>query len=274
MVASHKIIVIISLIIVLLGLIASVPFIVAQGSGQAEDSGLAIKYRAVCVIIIAGIISSAIVIVSILIPKKSEIVKWVLFLSICIPIITATVYSGASTIYTNFKSISHGPVHWHADFELWDCGKKIDIIDPHGLSNRIGSPVFHEHADDRIHLEGVLMDEGDAELQHFFSLIGGELTEEKIVVPTSSSQLIRLNGDKCDGKPGKLQVFRFSSTGSGSQTYIQEKLGDFPHYRLAPFTSVPPGDCIIIEFDSDKEKTDRICSSYRLALAQGERHGS
>ena len=51
---------------------------------------------------------------------------------------------------------------------------------------------------------------------------------------------------------------------------VQEKLTDYEDYILAPQSLVPPGDCIIIEFDKYKESTDNLCESYRIALERGD----
>ncbi|MBI2142977.1 hypothetical protein HYU20_01395, partial [Candidatus Woesearchaeota archaeon] len=53
---------------------------------------------------------------------------------------------------------------------------------------------------------------------------------------------------------------------------VQEKLGShYEDYVPSPFGNVPPGDCIIFEFGSAvKEKTERMCESYEVALKLGK----
>src|SRR3989344_9275122 len=88
--------------------------------------------------------------------RMSEAQKWFVFLAIALPVILSTSYLVFKTVSENVASVAGGPVHWHADYEVWACGEKIDIMDPEGFSNRIGSPVIHDHGDNRIHIEGVV----------------------------------------------------------------------------------------------------------------------
>ena len=70
--------------------------------------------------------------------------------------LTLTLSTGiliGSTIYLNTNSDSGGPVHWHADIEFWACGNEIELRDPTGFSNKIGTGTLHEHDDHRIHLD-------------------------------------------------------------------------------------------------------------------------
>jgi len=216
------------------------------------------------------------VIVALSIKTKSNRTKWALFLGIIIPVLFVTIYVASSTVYINFQSESGGPVHWHADFEIWNCGEKLDIIDPKGLTNRVGTPVFHEHGDDRIHLEGVVTTPEEADLHNFIGVIGGSLSNDKLSIPVHDGLMTVNNGDLCNGSPGKLQVFLFKVTNPDPSKntgflYEQIKLEDnFKDYVLSPYANIPPGDCLIIEFDQEKETTDRICSSYSLAIERGD----
>lgn len=200
----------------------------------------------------------------------TESVKKILFTLIVMPIVLATIYLAGSTVYLNLSSSSKGPVHWHADFEIWDCGKKVDLIDPKGLSNRVGTSTFHEHGDNRIHVEGVVSDEHDANLGNFFKFVGGELHKNHFMIPTTEGALNRSNGDSCNNQPGTVQVFAYKTHGS---EFSQNKLEDPPKHILAPYGNVPPGDCLIVEFDVVKERTDHLCDFYKLAIEQGKIHG-
>ena len=237
--------------------------------------GKFIKDSSVWVILIAAVIVAILTIIAIYTKNKTEGKKILLFISITIPIIIATLYLAISTIYLNVISETSGPVHWHADFEIWNCGEFVDLEDPTGLSNRIGSSVLHEHGDFRIHVESVLVEKRHADLHTFFEVIGGSLTERSIVIPTNTSLLQVKNGDLCKGKPGKLQVFLYRITNPSPLKktgflYEQIKLEDFEDYVLSPWANIPPGDCIIIEFDEVKDSTDRMCESYRAALKRGD----
>ena len=200
-----------------------------------------------------------------------------------------------STVYLNVKSDSGGPAHWHADFETWVCDNQIELRDPTGfLSNKIGTSVLHEHDDQRIHLEGVVVDDKvDASLGKFFHVVGGALTAEALVAPLNSPDTglyfedevdgdgenpanlqaiekfvvqdsegpyIRLeDGQTCeDGREGDVQVFVISLNEDG-ETYTQIKPENPRDYVITDDPNVPPGDCIIFEFGPTRERTDKIC---------------
>lgn len=205
--------------------------------------------------------------------KKTEMRRWFLFLGIAIPVILATLYSAGTTIYLNVVSETKGPVHWHADFEIWNCEEKVDLVDPSILTNRVGSAVFHEHGDDRIHVEGVVLDTREVDLQHFFAQVGSILREEYFVIPGNQGVVEMKNGQQCDGNPGKLQVFLYRVVNPEESKeqflYEQIKLDDFEEYVLSPYSYIPPGDCLIIEFGQEKERTDKLCETYRIALQKG-----
>ncbi len=203
--------------------------------------------------------------------------KQILFVGIAVPTLIATIVLAYATVYLNVVSETKGPVHWHADFEIWKCGEKIDLKDSTGFTNRIGTPVFHEHGDDRIHVEGVLIDKNDANLGRFFNVTGGVLTQEKMRMPTNTGFVEATNGESCNGVPGKLQVFLFHIINPEQDkewVYAQKKLGHFDNYVLSPYSLVPPADCIIVEFGPEKEKTTNLCETYRIAESRGELHGS
>ena len=55
--------------------------------------------------------------------------------------------------------------------------------------------------------------------------------------------------------------------------YVQ-KIDNFPEYVLSPYSQIPPGDCIIIEFSEEKQTTEHICETYKVAVQRGELSGS
>lgn len=230
-----------------------------------EDS---LRSNTIKAVLVASIIILGFVTLTILLKHLGESVKKLLFAGIVIPTLLASLYMVGATLYLNFTSESGGPVHWHADLEIWDCGQKLDIQDPQGVSNRVGTATFHEHNDDRIHVEGVVTRRQEAALGRFFGFIGGSLTDDSYQIPTNEGLIVRHNGDRCpDGNPGTLQVFVYKTS---DDTFFQEKLADFPSYVLSPQGNVPPGDCIIIEFGQEREKTDKLCNFYKLKLQTGE----
>ena len=124
-------------------------------------------------VISAFLIIAVFVILTVLVKEKGETLKKILFGGIVLPVIIVTIFLVGSTIYLNLSSATGGPVHWHADFQVWNCGQKVDLVDPQGLSNKVGTATFHEHNDNRIHVEGVVINQSDASLGNFFKFIGG-----------------------------------------------------------------------------------------------------
>ena len=242
---------------------------------DGKDVG-GLKAASVRYISIAGIIAIALVLVSLFWKKKPENAKLLLFLGIALPILFATIYSAYSTIYLNLASHTKGPVHWHADYEIWDCGVKIDLIRPEGISNRVGSAVFHEHNDNRIHVEGVVIDKAEVDLHNFFTTVGGMLSKSALYLPTDNGFAEIKNGGLCNGREAKIHAFLYkvkNPDDAKNWFYEQQKLEDFENYVLAPYSNVPPGDCIIIEFDEEKEKTGHMCETYKSAILRGELSG-
>lgn len=201
--------------------------------------------------------------------------KKILFSLIVLVIFCATFYLAFSTIYLNVTSSSGGPVHWHADFEIWNCGKEVDLKDPKGFSNRVGTPTLHEHGDKRIHMEGVVVERDDASLGKFFKVVGGEINPRFMIIPTNTGNLVLKNGETCPDVnggliPGEVQVFVYKVVGNN---YTQTKLANPGSYNFSSQGQVPPGDCIIVEFDSPKDKTDKLCRSFVVAKQIGKLGG-
>jgi hypothetical protein len=194
--------------------------------------------------------------------KKSH--SHILF-GLIVAVVSATsIFLIGSTVYLNTVSSSKGPVHWHADFEVWACGEELELKDPDGfLSNKIGTNVLHEHNDKRIHQEGVVVNERDASLGNFMNVIGGQVTGNTLVLPTNENTLSYVNGQACGEEPGEVQVFVYKTT--DDDHYYQEKIASPENYVMSPYSGVPPGDCIIIEFDNYKERTDKLCRSFKVA---------
>jgi hypothetical protein len=203
--------------------------------------------------------------------KLKPVTKTILFFSIVATVILPTVYLAASTIYLNNISSSKGPVHWHADFEIWTCGQEIELKDPVGLSNKLGTPTLHEHNDKRIHLEGVVVKPEDASVGRFFQVIGGSLTPTSFTIPTNAGELSWHNGMLCNGQEAQVQVFVYKT--DSQKYYYQQKLENPQSYIISPQSNVPPGDCIIVEFDIPKERTQQLCRSYKVAQQIGKLKG-
>lgn len=194
--------------------------------------------------------------------------KKFLFLAIVLVTLIPTLIMSASTVYINSVSSSGGPVHWHADIEVWNCGSEFNLKDPIGLSNKIGTSTLHEHNDKRIHLEGVVLRPEDASIGNFFHVIGGSLKSDAFSVPTNYGLFSVANGGKCNSGVGTVQVFVYRT--DKDNYYTQEKVANPQEYIMSPYSSVPAGDCIIVEFDTPKERTDKMCRSYKVAEEIGK----
>lgn len=202
--------------------------------------------------------------------KNKESLKKYFFFGIIIPVILTSLFLAGSTIYLNQISETKGPVHWHADFEIYNCGQKVDLVDPTGFSNKIGTPTFHEHNDGRVHVEGVVLKMEDVSFNSFINVIGGKITDESLELPTTDGSLALTDGDNCsDGTIGEWNVFLYSVEG---KNIAREKLSltELKEHILAPEGSVPPGDCIILEFSENKSKTEHLCNFYKTAIKQGK----
>lgn len=179
--------------------------------------------------------------------------KTLLFMIITLPIALVTIFIAAATIYENIHSVTGGPIHWHADYEVWVCGERLDLVDPKFPSNKIGTPLFHEHNDDRIHVEGTVNNLTDISLEHYFEVIGGDLSSGEISYLTNKGMVHYRQGNTCpNGDIGTLTVL-----------VNGERIGKYQDYILYPDSYVPPGDCIIIEFGAESENTtDKVCESW------------
>ena len=228
-------------------------------------------------IVLATLVITAATLVSLFHRRKGGKEKIILFLAIVVSSVSVTIFMAVSTVYINTISETGGPIHWHADFEIWKCGQKLDIIDPTGIENRVGTPVLHEHNDDRMHVEGTVVRKSELDIARFFQAIGGQISNDGFFIPTNEGIVGANNGDLCDGKAGKTQVFVYKVTNPGELKkwkFVQEKAVDIPGYVLSPYSLVPPGDCIIIEFGEEREMTDHMCETTRISIQRGELSGS
>jgi hypothetical protein len=233
----------------------------------------AVSQSSYAVLIVASLFLAVLVALSLHIKHPTQHIKKSLFIAIVIFVALPTLYMSGATLYLNAVSASQGPVHWHADFEVWNCGQEVNLKDPVGmLSNKIGTPTLHEHNDKRIHLEGVVVHPEDASLGKFFRVIGGEITQTSVTVPTNSGPLPLTNGSICaDGQEGHVQVFVYQT--DKDNYYTQKKIEIPQLYNISPQSNVPAGDCIIVDFGPIKDKTDKLCRSYQVANQIGKLKG-
>lgn len=245
------------------------------------------------VVLVSSIALFILVLIAGLLKNKSKRLRLPLFLLITFTIVASTATLFGSTVYLNTSSESGGPVHWHADIEFWACGKQLELRNPSGLlSNKVGTPTLHEHNDQRIHLEGVVVEKAtDANLGNFMNVVGGSISSEMMDVPLADSILedqvdgdsisstnidnlistdslgkksfVATSGEKCGDELAEPQVFVYQFN-KKENTYSQTKLSDPEDYIIRDESVVPPGDCIIMEFDVKKARTDKLCEQYGI----------
>lgn len=270
-------------VLIALFLLTTLPSVLAHGEEvEAVNPSIALattlRDNAYNVVLVSAAALLLLVVYSIKTKPRKEKMKKLLFWSIVFFAVGSNLYLAGSTLYTNHVSPTGGPVHWHTDFELWNCGEYLDLVDPTGWDNRVGTWEVHEHNDNRMHIEGTILDMDQASFHHFFEIIGGTVDAGGMTIPTINGNTKMPVSGMCNEKPAELQVFRLYITNPESAknwTYDQEKL-EFPdglEKIMAPYSNVPPGDCLIIEYDAPKAKTTHSCASYRAAMDRGELHG-
>lgn len=242
------------------------------------NAELAIMLRdnAYNVVIIATILLALLVGYAVFAKPRKEKIKKAIFVGIVIVTVVSTLYLAGSTIYLNLVSPTGGPVHWHTDYEIWNCGTKLDLIDPTGIDNRVGTWEVHEHNDDRMHVEGTVVDLEQGTYRHFFEIVGTTFSEVGLTYPDISGKITLPYSGTCNGKPAQLQAFllRVTNPQDAKQwVYDQQKIPISLETQMQPYGNVPPGDCLIIEFDEAKERTTHSCASYRAAMNRGEMNG-
>jgi hypothetical protein len=110
--------------------------------------------------------------------------------------------------------------------------------------------------------------DGDKQHPENYSLATG--ADERITQSKDGPVLALQNGKKCSGGDealAEVQVFVYSYDKS-TKTYSQHKLEKPTDYTLRDESVVPPGDCVIVEFDSPKSTTDKLCQQYGVRDAK------
>lgn len=232
----------------IIGSLTSIPFAAAHGQQLPPPFS---SYNPFTVLIFVSILFFALVAYAVLKKKQSNQEKQLLFWSMVILLGSATLYLVAYTLTITLLSVTNGPVHWHADFEIWICGEKQTLPTSEGLSGKIGSNVLHHHDDYRIHIEGAVMDYEDIMLAAFIQEIGGSLGQNYIGIPQEDGSVAYWqNGDYClDGKEGTLGLY--VQRGFSEEW---ENVEDIPSYIISPYADVPPGDRLKLVFGTDSVK--------------------
>ncbi|MEK7659851.1 MAG: hypothetical protein AAB343_01470 [Patescibacteria group bacterium] len=252
-------------------LIVAVPALAGSDSAVSISLADAVRDRSIIIALWASAISVTLILIAMFAKNASNELKKLLFALIAMSIVGPTGYFIWSTVSLNVQSAANGPVHWHTDFQIYACGEKLPPPNPKGtLSNRTGTPVLHQHADDRLHVEGVVIEPAEIELDRFFEVQGGTLTESAFRVPTGDTITTYLNGDYCPGgTQGIWNVFLYR-VDENTMTATQTKLTDYAHYVPAPHELPPLIDCLIFEFGPETTYTDRLCNFHQIAVNNGE----
>ncbi|MBI2541842.1 hypothetical protein HYV80_03985 [Candidatus Woesearchaeota archaeon] len=170
--------------------------------------------------------------------KMNDAAKKIFYFFIVITTAVVTIYLVLTTLHLNVTSITKGPVHWHADFEIWVCDKEILLTKPQEWwSNKQGVDLMHAHSDNRIHVEGVILDKQQASLGAFFYAVGGSLRDDSLKIPTDQGLISVHDGDFCNEKPAKLYAFVNGNL-----------IASLPDYEISHYEKVPPGDRIKFVF--------------------------
>lgn len=226
--------------------IISMPSILPSVAAHAQQLPAPFsQYNPFTILILVSVVFFLLVAYALVKKKHSKHEKHILFWSMVVLLGCATLYLAAYTLTVTLLSVTNGPVHWHADFELLICGKEQLLPESEGLSGKIGSSVLHHHNDYRIHIEGAVMDYEDIMLAQFFQDIGGSLGQNHLGIPQEDGSVAYWqNGDYCpDGKKASLHL------------YVQrgfreewEEVEEIPSYIISPYPDVPPGDRLKLVF--------------------------
>jgi hypothetical protein len=210
-----------------------------------------------------------------------------LFTIIVLIVTVSSALIGAATVLLNVSSPMGGPVQWSAGYQLWACDNQLNLRKPQGLlNNHVGTATLYEQNDNQIHYNGTPTNlPTDASLGKFMQVVGGEISDSSLVIPLDSEDSFVgtpnkpeqlepyidtnrdgtharfVNDQKCGDDKAEVQVFAYKYS-PAAKTYYQTKLDHPANYELSHTSTVPPGDCVVIEFATPKDHTDHLCASY------------
>ncbi len=205
--------------------------------------------------------------------------KNILMNGFLVAILVPSFYAAGAFIHESQTSWSGGEVHYHADFEIFveEDGElqELNLIDPGEycestnhessvmckLNDRTGSKEYHEHNDDRVHLEGTFKTKRSASLSAFFEQFGGVLENGKLTVPTNDGIV-----NKQDSENMSLKILVHRGTGPtrhwciiGDQLpredvckddYSGEPANSPSEYVVSPYSRGPNLDDVFLVYDS------------------------
>ena len=207
--------------------------------------------------------------------------KKILMNGFLIAVLVPSLYAAGAFVHQSQTSWSGGEIHWHADYEVIveENGeyKQLDLIDPQNfckqtthesptmcsLNDRTGSTKYHEHNDDRIHLEGIFREREEATLAAFFETFGGKLTNTKLKYPTNERVV-----EKAEGSDKTIKILVNKGVGGNrewcaitqSSSLDEEDICRTPEgelvttpskYVISPYKRGPTLDDIFIVYDSN-----------------------
>jgi hypothetical protein len=188
--------------------------------------------------------------------------KNVLMNAFIVVILGASFFTASAFVHLSQTSWSNGEIHWHADYEILaenENGEleRLDLIDPGQfcqeyrdgdymckVNDRTGITKFHEHNDNRIHLEGVFQEREEATLAAYFSTFNGTLTSSKLRYPTNE-EIVEVSESAETNNSLKIVVR------SGVADERSWKVIDNPsEYVISPYKRGPNLDDIFIVWDN------------------------
>lgn len=101
--------------------------------------------------------------------------------------------------YSGTSSFHGGNIHWHVKLDLWQCGQKTHIPASAPGAHHRGLPLLHAHDDDTIHVEGYVSSPNEITLGRFMDAVGVKFSDKEF--------FDKKEGDSCDGKAGKVQMW-------------------------------------------------------------------
>ncbi len=209
--------------------------------------------------------------------------KNVLMNGFLVVILGASFFTASAFVHVSQTSWSSGEIHWHADYEVLveQDGEleRLNLIDPSNycegtphessymcsLSDRTGTTEYHEHNDNRIHLEGVFKERDDATLSAFFETFGGKLTSSELVYPTNE-ETVKVSESSDDNRTLKIIV----NSGVGGERGW--KVVDNPsEYIVSPYKRGPNLDDIFVIYDSNS--ANYVKEQFRVNNGTYRGHG-
>jgi hypothetical protein len=242
------------------------------------------------VLVVATLAIALICILSASVKKRSPRHNGVLFILISIVVISSTGLLVGAVLDSFLNASPTGLSRRQSQIEYWACGVQLATPAPNKpFSSSNGEGAFYDYGDGFARFQGVIDQEVNApNLSNFQRAIGGSITATSMVLPLSpdvvsttidgdspdpsgvsridkfvssavddQSTITLVNGATCGSTSSVINIFGYSVNES-TNTYMQKKY-EFPsNLDLGKIQNI--SDCIIVEFDSIREKTDRLCS--------------